>query len=139
MIGHVFVYGTLRPGDVRWPVLAPFAVDEGVADAVAGELFDTGLDYPAARFHDDEAARVDPATPPRSVIRGQTLRLHHATAARALAVLDDVEGVVEGDYCRVAITTAGGVRAWAYACGDGLDLTPIESGDWFLHRPIPPR
>jgi hypothetical protein len=27
--------------------------------------------------------------------------------------------------------TGRGVTAWAYAHGAGLDLTPIESGDWF--------
>jgi gamma-glutamylcyclotransferase (GGCT)/AIG2-like uncharacterized protein YtfP len=133
MIDHVFVYGTLRPGDVRWHFLEPFAIDEGDPDAVAGELFDTGFDYPAARF------REHGGTAEQSTIRGQTLRLHRATLARALTVLDDVEGVVDGEYRRVEVTTARGVVAWAYACGPGLDLTPIESGDWFLHRPIPPR
>jgi gamma-glutamylcyclotransferase (GGCT)/AIG2-like uncharacterized protein YtfP len=49
-IRYVFVYGTLRPGDVRWPLLAPFVVGAGIADEVDGELFDTGLDYPAAVF-----------------------------------------------------------------------------------------
>ena len=49
-VAHLFVYGTLRPGEVRWRFLEPFVVDEGVADAAIGQLFDTGLGYPAATF-----------------------------------------------------------------------------------------
>jgi gamma-glutamylcyclotransferase (GGCT)/AIG2-like uncharacterized protein YtfP len=44
MIRHVFVYGTLRPGDVRWHVLVPVVVDGGMADSGDGSLFDTGRD-----------------------------------------------------------------------------------------------
>jgi len=117
------VYGTLRPGDVRWHFLAPFVVDDGWLDTVAGRLFDTGLDYPAAVF-DDEGTIV-----------GHTFALLEESAARALEVLDEVEGIVDGEYSRVIVRTGRGVDAWAYACGDGLDLTPIVSGDWFLHRP----
>ena len=53
MIDHVFVYGTLRPGDVRWSFLEPFVTDDGAADSVVGSLFDTGEDYPAATFDPD--------------------------------------------------------------------------------------
>ena len=35
---HLFVYGTLRPGDVRWPFLEPFVADAGVADTVGGRV-----------------------------------------------------------------------------------------------------
>jgi gamma-glutamylcyclotransferase (GGCT)/AIG2-like uncharacterized protein YtfP len=55
---------------------------------------------------------------------------------RALDVLDEVEGIVEGEYVRVTVRTARGVDAWAYASGADLDLTPIPSGDWFQHRPV---
>ncbi len=37
-----------------------------------------------------------------------------------------------GLYRRVELTTDSGVSAWAYEYGDGLELTEIESGDWFL-------
>jgi len=120
---HLFVYGTLRPGDVRWHFLAPFVVDDGWLDTVPGQLFDTGLDYPAAMF-DDEGTIV-----------GHTFALLVESAARALEVLDEVEGIVDGEYSRVMVRTGRGVDAWAYASGSGLDLTPIPSGDWFLHRP----
>ncbi len=124
MIRHIFVYGTLRPGDVRWHFLRPFVVDEGWTDTTSGELFDTGFDYPAAVFND------------RGTIRGQTFALLEASAEQALRVLDEVEGIVDGEYSRVVVRTASGVDAWAYACGDGLELTPIPSGDWFHHRPV---
>jgi gamma-glutamylcyclotransferase (GGCT)/AIG2-like uncharacterized protein YtfP len=118
-IGHLFVYGTLRPGDVRWDILAPFVADDGVDDIASGRLFDTGLDYPAALFGGG------------GTIIGRTYVLRSERIDDALAVLDEEEDTVVGLYHRVAITTGRGVRAWAYQYGDGLTLTPIESGDWF--------
>jgi gamma-glutamylcyclotransferase (GGCT)/AIG2-like uncharacterized protein YtfP len=123
VIRHVFVYGTLRPGDVRWHFLRPFVVDDGWPDTTGGELFDTGFDYPAAVFND------------RGTIHGRTFALLEASAEQALRVLDEVEGIVDGEYSRVVVRTASGADAWAYASGDGLELTPIPSGDWFQHRP----
>lgn len=117
--GHLFVYGTLRPGDVRWPMLSPWVVDAGFADTVRGRLYDTGLDYPAAVF--DESGTVF----------GRTFRLRPETVAEALELIDDEEDTVLGLYRRVEVDTARGVRAWAYQYGSGLDLTPIPSGDWF--------
>lgn len=124
VVRHLFVYGTLRPGDVRWHFLEPFVVDDGFPDTVHGQLFDTGLDYPAAVFND------------RGMVHGHTFALLDASIARALAVLDEVEGIVDGEYSRVVVCTGAGVDAWAYASGDGLELTLIESGDWFAHRGI---
>jgi gamma-glutamylcyclotransferase (GGCT)/AIG2-like uncharacterized protein YtfP len=123
MTRYVFVYGTLRPGDVRWHVLEPFTLDEGLVDSVPGELFDTGLDYPAAVFGS------------ASTIHGQTFALLESSLDRAIAVLDEVEDVVGGEYTRVLVRTNRGIDAWAYQYGSGLELTPIPSGDWFQHRP----
>jgi len=120
MTQHLFVYGTLRPGDVRWSFLEPLVADLGVVDTVAGQLFDTGLDYPAAVFGG------------KGTIVGRTYLLRADTIDQALAVLDEEEDTVLGLYRRVELTTVGGIRAWAYEYGDGLELTPIESGDWFL-------
>lgn len=117
-IDHLFVYGTLRPGDVRWHLLSPFVIDEGRPDTVAGRLFDTGLDYPAATFGGGGS------------IIGRTYTLVETSLARCLDLLDEEEGTVAGLYRRVAVTTGLGVRAWAYEYGDGLTLTPIDSGDW---------
>lgn len=122
-VRHVFVYGTLRPGDVRWRFLEPFVVDEGWPDTVAGRLFDTGLDYPAAI--------LDGRAQPGGTITGQTYALLTVSIARCLEVLDAEEDTVGGRYRRVVVSTGRGVRAYAYEYGDGLDLEPIPSGDWF--------
>jgi len=118
-VTHLFVYGTLRRGDVRWHFLEPFVVDDGNDDTVAGDVYDTGCDYPAAIFRTS------------GTIHGRAYELVQATRQRCLEILDEVEGVVDGDYRRVEITTSAGVRCWAYEYGSGLDLTLIESGDWF--------
>jgi gamma-glutamylcyclotransferase (GGCT)/AIG2-like uncharacterized protein YtfP len=117
---HLFVYGTLRPGDVRWPLLEPFVTGSGVTDTASGRLYDTGLDYPAAVFGGE------------GTVIGRTYRLRTDRLDEALAVLDEEEDTVLGLYRRIDVVTGGGVRAWAYQYGDGLELTPIESGDWFL-------
>ncbi len=122
-VEHVFVYGTLRPGDVRWRFLEPFVVDEGWDDTITGRLFDTGLDYPAAILDD----RAEPG----GTIIGRTYALLSASIERCLSVLDAEEDTVGGRYRRIVTTTAAGINAYVYEYGDGLDLVPIESGDWF--------
>lgn len=124
VISHLFVYGTLRPGDVRWHLLEPFVVDGGWLDSVPGALFDTGMDYPAAVF--DTAG----------TIVGQTFALLEDSLQRALTTLDEIEDVVGGEYSRVVVRTDRGVEAWSFAYGRGLELTPIPSGDWLQHRPV---
>jgi alpha-glucosidase len=120
---HLFVYGTLRPGHARWPILAPFAAGEGWDDAVDGRLYDTGRGYPAARF--------DATT---SAIAGRTVPLRPETIDRCLEIVDEAEDTVLGLYRRVPVRTRAGVDAWAYEYGSGLDLALIESGDWDDHR-----
>lgn len=119
LLPHLFVYGTLRPGDVRWSFLEPWVVDAGVDDTVSGRLFDTGLDYPAAIFGAG------------GTVIGRTYQLHAATVHDALRIIDEEEDTVLGLYRRVEVTTTRGMRAWAYEYGSGLDLVPIPSGDWF--------
>jgi gamma-glutamylcyclotransferase (GGCT)/AIG2-like uncharacterized protein YtfP len=119
---HLFVYGTLAPGDVRWPILAPFAADGGVQDSTDGQLYDTGLGYPAAVFGGD------------GTILGRTFRLRVEMLDEALAALDAEESSVAGRYRRIAIDTRSGWRAWAYQYGDGLRLTPIATGRWSDRR-----
>ena len=123
-VKHVFVYGTLRPGDVRWRHLEPFVVDEGWDDTIDGRLFDTGLDYPAAL--------LDGRAEPGGVILGRTYGLIESSITQCLEVLDREEDTVGGRYRRIAIHTGSGTRAWVYEYGDGLDLAPIPSGDWFV-------
>tara|TARA_B110000967_G_scaffold190325_1_gene214913 strand:- start:1094 stop:1510 length:417 start_codon:yes stop_codon:yes gene_type:complete len=120
-LAHLFVYGTLQPGDVRWHFLEPFVVDEGWADSAPGQVFDTGLGYPGAQFESTS----------NSAVIGRAYALLESSIDQCLKVLDAEEGTVGGDYRRIAITTTNGVRAWAYQYGGGLELTPIVSGNWF--------
>lgn len=119
LIDVLFVYGTLQPGDVRWHLLEPYVLDAGRPDAVPGELFDTGLGYPAARFG-----------APAGVIHGRCYTLRSELLDGALTVLDAEEHSVPGGYRRVTVTTCAGEVAWAYEYGSGLDLAPIPSGNW---------
>lgn len=122
MTALLFAYGTLLPGEVRWQFLQPFVVDEGMPDVVGGALFDTGLGFPAAVF--DGSA----------VVHGRVFSLVIDRRDEALALLDEVEGAVDGGYRRRVVTTAAGRRAWAYEYGSGLDLSPIVSGRWSDRR-----
>jgi gamma-glutamylcyclotransferase (GGCT)/AIG2-like uncharacterized protein YtfP len=119
LVAWLFVYGTLRPGEVRWHHMEPFVVGEGVDTAVFGALFDTGLGYPAATF--GGSARI----------LGRIYQL--APLQPALDHLDEVEGAVRGLYRRVVVSTESGQCAWAYECGDpDLMVTRIVGGDWLL-------
>lgn len=120
---HLFVYGTLQPGDVRWHHLAPYVVDNGWPDTVSGRIFDTGLGYPASLFGE----RAEPG----GTIVGRTYSLLESSLEAALAHLDEVEGTVGGLYGRVKVTTGRGALAWAYEYGGGLELVEIASGNWF--------
>ncbi len=132
----LFVYGTLRFGDVRWHFLEPFVEDHGHPDTAVGRLFDTGAGYPAALFdavadggHGDGVGRGP-------TIVGHRYRLIPAQTATALQILDEVESAVTGLYRRIRIVTGAGCEAWAYQYGLAFDdpalgLTQITSGDWF--------
>jgi gamma-glutamylcyclotransferase (GGCT)/AIG2-like uncharacterized protein YtfP len=114
----VFVYGTLLPGEQRWPILSTFVVDGEHRDAVVrGRLYDTGLGYPAAVFDGD----ADGAVP------GLLVTLAEGHVERALEILDRVEGTDYELYARTLVTTVDGEHAWAYAWqGDCDGLTPID-------------
>jgi len=129
-VRHLFVYGTLLPGELRWRFLAPFVVARGEIDAVAGVLYDTGHGYPAASF--------DRSACGNRTITGRVFELRAEESERALTELDEVEGAVAGLYRRVPVTTAAGLDAWAYEYGGGLDLTTIECGSW-IDRASPRR
>jgi gamma-glutamylcyclotransferase (GGCT)/AIG2-like uncharacterized protein YtfP len=118
VITDLFVYGTLRPGQLRWPFLEPFVTDEGHDESVAGTLYDTGHGYPAARFEGS------------GTIRGRIFALRHERLSEALAVLDEVEGAVLDLFDRVAVTTVSGREAWAYQLNGASPFVEIASGDW---------
>jgi gamma-glutamylcyclotransferase (GGCT)/AIG2-like uncharacterized protein YtfP len=119
---RLFVYGTLRPGEVRWQFLEPFVDGEGHDDSVAGALYDTGHGYPAARFDRP------------GLIHGRCYELLVETLDEALALLDEVEAAVEHLFRRVVVTTTSGVDAWAYEFCDTHELPRVDSGDWLAHH-----
>ena len=122
MITHLFVYGTLRPGEQRWPFLQPFVLDEGRDDSVAGVLYDTGHGYPAAKFDRP------------GLVHGRVYPLNTDRLDECLELLDEVEGAVQDLFRRVAITTSGGIEAWAYEYCNDADFRDIASGDWLASR-----
>ena len=103
MSTEVFVYGTLKPGQHRWPVLAPFVTEAAIPGLAPGRLFDTGYGWPAAVFDPRAADRVP----------GVVVGLQPASTDEALAVLDDVEGVDSGLFRRILIDVEGR-PCWAY-------------------------
>ena len=111
---RLFVYGTLMPGDVRWPHLAPFATKWTEATAT-GRLYDTGSEFPCAVFVDDDTAGDIP---------GVVVDLDESRREEALDAMDRIEGFL---YRRIEIETSAG-PAWSYEwMGRTDDLRPIRS------------
>ena len=109
----LFVYGTLMPGRLRWPLIAADVVRQRPS-AIPGTLYDTGHGYPALVVGGDRR------------VPGWLLEL----SARAPTVLEELD-VVEGPhYRRTDITTVDGVRALTYAyIGDPAGFTVLD-GPW---------
>lgn len=124
---RLFVYGTLLPGDVRWHHLEPFVVDDATDVSVDGDLYDTGLGYPAAIFGED--TRYLGGT-----IHGRCFQIIPSHYQEALDHLDKVEGVVGGHYRRLIVAVHQGGDAWAYGYGGGLDLMPVPTGRWTIRN-----
>ena len=101
MLARLFVYGTLQPGRVRWPHLAPFAT--GHTDATArGRLYDTGQDFPAMVFATTDDTADD--------VPGVVVTLDEARRDEALDAMDRIEGFL---YRRLVVETSIG-PAWSY-------------------------
>ncbi len=99
---RLFVYGTLQPDRLRWPLLEPYATGHRPV-TVPGTLYDSGNGWPvvdfAARDHDVPGVLVD---------------LDPCSLDEALSLLDHVEGTVTDLLRRVVVTTRDGLAAWAY-------------------------
>jgi gamma-glutamylcyclotransferase (GGCT)/AIG2-like uncharacterized protein YtfP len=109
----LFVYGTLMPGRLRWPLVADDVLRRRPS-AVPGTLYDTGLGYPALVLAGERP------------VPGWLLGL----SERAPTLLEQLD-VVEGPhYRRTDVTTLDGVRALTYAyVGDPVGFTVLE-GPW---------
>ena len=119
MLSRVFVYGTLLPGGVRWPVIGPY-VHTVTPAMVPGVLYDTGQGYPGAHFTDGATTRID----------GSVLELHAPMLLDALDLLDEIEGVDEGLFERVVVRPEAQAEAWSYSYTRSVDgLAPV-SGRW---------
>jgi gamma-glutamylcyclotransferase (GGCT)/AIG2-like uncharacterized protein YtfP len=109
----LFVYGTLMPGRLRWPLIAADVVGQRPS-AIPGTLYDTGHGYPALVVGGNRR------------VPGWLLEL----SERAPTVFEKLD-VVEGPhYRRTDITTFDGVRALTYAyIGDPAGFTVLD-GPW---------
>ena len=110
----LFVYGTLMPGRLRWPILAPFARRHRPAE-VAG-----GCTTPVTAGRSPCSAAV-------GVIPGVLVEIEPMLVDEALPILDEVEDTATDTLRRIEVTTVDGVRAWAYHCAHSTDgFVPIE-------------
>lgn len=122
----LFVYGTLRPGEAAWDLVADLV--EPVGDAtVPGTLHDSGHGWPAAVFDDDPAGQ-------RGEVHGVLLTPRSTDVApELLARVDRYEGAPTL-FRRVVVraaTSAGQRWALAYGwAGAQPPGSPVTHGRW---------
>jgi gamma-glutamylcyclotransferase (GGCT)/AIG2-like uncharacterized protein YtfP len=108
----LFVYGTLQPGHRAWPMLAGDVAGRPRRATVTGQVYDTGLGYPALLPGGAGHARgwLVPLRDPAGV----------------LARTDRYEGA---EYRRIRLVTSDGAVCWSYAwaVGEG-SLAPLAGG-----------
>ncbi len=120
----LFVYGTLKPGDTRWPVLAPFVAGEPIPASIDGTLVDPGFAWPALV--------LEPGT-----VTGYLVELAEDSREEAWRRLDAVEGADQTDplFRRISLSVTYGTdeqtcTATSYLyCGETLGL-PRIGGTW---------
>jgi gamma-glutamylcyclotransferase (GGCT)/AIG2-like uncharacterized protein YtfP len=101
-MNRLFVYGTLKPGEIRWGhILEPYANNVEAASA-QGKLFDSGLGWPVAIF-DDEGEPFS----------GVVVSIDPEQLDEAFAILDRIEGVADGLFQRITIDVDG-QPCWTY-------------------------
>lgn len=114
----VFVYGSLKPGRLRWPALEPHADVSALRDStVRGRLWQTPYGWPALTAGTDD-------------VPGVVVPLLLAHTAVALATLDRIEGVASGLFERVATTTADGEECWVYRWPGSTAGFTVVPGAW---------
>lgn len=122
----VFVYGTLRPGDIGYAEVGLDGRVEHLGPAqVAGTLYDLG-DYPGAIPGEG------------GLIRGELLL---PLDGHVLSLLDEYEIYDPADpksseFLRLrGVTVGDGLSVWIYAYNRSVtDVPVITGGDWALHR-----
>ena len=120
----IFVYGTLKPGGIRWPVLAPFVAGKPISASIEGTLVDPGFGWPALV--------LEPGT-----VTGYLVELAEDSREEAWRTLDAVEGADQTDplFRRISLAVAYGTdeqtcTATSYLyCGETLGL-PRIGGTW---------
>lgn len=111
-----FMYGTMKPGHVRYPAIDDF-VASTTPDSVAGRLFDTGAGYPAAKFAAGDAE-----------VEGYVLRIRLDRAAEATETIAELEGNL---FRPVTVETRGGTTAVAYEyIGSTEGMEELPDGVW---------
>lgn len=105
----VFAYGTLRPGESRWPFVEPYVAFHR-SDSVTGRRIDTGLGFPGL-IPDAGAVTYGTLLAVRPESRGELMRL-----------LDSIEGHPDL-YRRELHRLHSGQLAWVYVwCGERADV-----------------
>ena len=123
-VSRLFVYGTLMPRRLRWPILEPFVRSHREA-AARGAIYDSGEGWPVAVFGDGDDR-----------IPGVLVDLRPEFLGDVLPLLDEVEDAATDKLRRVLITTTDGVTAWAYHHPHAVEgLTRIDA--W--HEGFPER
>lgn len=108
-MARCFVYGTLMPGHLRWPMLEPHAT-HCVPAAVRGRLFDTGYGWPAAAFAIDIDCHNGGDRVADATIPGWVVEVPDEREQDLLDLLDHVET----GFGRVRVATLDGDEAWSY-------------------------
>ena len=119
----LFVYGTLMPGRLRWPLVAGDVADRRPA-SVPGTLYDTGHGYPAflAAAQAPAPARGD------GLVHGWLLGFADDRADEVMARLDEGEGP---SYARAQVAATDGTGAVTYAWGGPVpDGFTALAGRW---------
>lgn len=119
MINKVFVYGTLRPGEVLYGNMGDIK-HEHKPGKVRGDLYlNTGGWFPVFKFGDGEVV-------------GDVLIIDKDDLELTLDRLDSVEGT-PWLYTRETIVTADGDECYIYVGNNAQIGAKIESGDFIKH------
>ena len=131
-VSSLFVYGTLRRGEERFPVLERHRARLVFTGSTRGTLYDLGS-YPGLRVGEGNSAVVGEVYACEAL--GELLR-----------EIDAIEGFlgfgVPGSVYRRAIATVaraagGSALAWTYAFERGPNAAVVAGGDWRKRQHVP--